>query len=206
MRQTQHMHRTQYNAAINQKIYYPVFCLLFLFTLLSPFQLEAQKDDDRIYKIRVASARGQIFIDNFQKLNRYGILLFEPADNGYTRVYLGTYIGRNTALKILNSVKAAGFRSAYLVLDQELYNSSTPQEVIYYTYQLCATRKLNLSKVLNKMDPINAQSVHLTYANGFYRYSLGIYDKGILPQSDNNFQALAFSLGFTEGFAKPIKK
>lgn len=185
-----------------QKFFFPFLLLLFL----AHWSANAQTMDDRIYRIRLAAAKGQVLFERYNKLTNYGALFFEPADNGYTRIYLGSYIGKSTAQRILNLVKARGFKSAYLVLDQNLYTSDTPENIEYFTYQICATKKLNTSKIIQKLNPVDAQNFHLRYSNGFYQYSLGIFDRGILPATEQTIQALAFSIGYKEGFAKKIRR
>lgn len=182
-----------------------IFLLLPFMLILNTGSISAQKKDDRIYKVRLAAFRGSVDMSRYTSLSRYGALSFEPADNGYTRVYLGNYIGRATAQRILNAVKSR-FKTAYIILDQNLYSEFTAEDVLYYTFQISAVKNLDARKILDQLDPVNAQALHIHYHNGFYRYSLGIYDRDILPQTEDNYRALAFSLGFTEGFAKQIPR
>ncbi len=178
---------------------------ILLLSLLFSLALNAQMDD-RIYKIRVSSLKGQVLFEKFDKVIDYGVLTVEPSTNGFNRVYLGTYIGKRTAQRVLSMVKRKGFRSAYLVLDNDLYDENSPEEKRFNTFQFCAVRKLDVSKFIDKLDPVDQQLLHIRYDNGFYKYSIGLYDPVLFPQSQENYQQMAFNLGFAEGFAKQIKR
>ncbi len=162
--------------------------------------------DDRVYKIRISSLQGQVLFEKFDKISKYGVLSYEPSGNGFTRVYLGQYIGRRTAQRVLNIVKNRGFRSAYLVLDNNLYDSNSPSNQLYYTYQFTSLKKLDHSKFIASMDSFNQAILHIRYDNGFYKYSLGLYDPLITPNSEQNYRSLALSMGFDGGFPKQIKR
>jgi len=144
--------------------------------------------------------------EKFDKVSQYGVLTYEPAGNGFTRVYLGSYIGRNTAQRVLNLVKRRGFGSAYLVLDNNLYDSDSPEELRYYTFQFTALKKLDISKFINALPQVDRQVLHIRYDNGFYKYSVGMYDPARFPQAEQNYRDMAVNMGFTGGFAKQIKR
>ena len=175
--------------------------LLCLFLLSFPNTAEAQPDD-RVYKIRVTASRGTIMLDEFRRIAAYGHISIEPADNGYTRVYLGKYIGRNTALNVLNKIKARGFKTAYLVLDFEVYPNNEART--YSTWQFTSLRKLNFTLIESKLNGNFSDELYIQYANGHYRYSLGVYNKFVMPESEEGFRQVTFQGGFIDGFARTL--
>jgi hypothetical protein len=162
--------------------------------------------DDRIYKIRLVSLQGQVIYEKFDKVRKYGVLEMEPSENGFTRVYLGTYIGKNTAQRVLNLVKRKGFQGAYLILDDELYDEDSPKELLYYTFQITALKKLDNSKILSGLDAFDQALVHVRYHNGFYKYSLGLYNPATTPNAERDYRELAYGMGFDFAFPKQITK
>ncbi len=178
---------------------------LLILVLFFSLILNAQMDD-RIYKIRLSSLKGEVWFEKFDKVASYGVLTVEPAVNGFNRVYIGNYIGRQTAQQVLNMIKRRGFRSAYLVLDNDLYDTDSPEDQRYYTFQFAAVKRLNISKFINKLSRIDQALLHIRYDNGFYKYSIGMYDPLRFPKAEENYRQMAFDLGFADGFAKQITR
>ena len=178
--------------------------LLFSFLAFSIF-LHAQMDD-RIYKIRLASLQEQVLFEKFKKIEKYGVLSMEPSENGFTRVYLGNYIGKRSAQRALDMVKRRGFKSAYLILENDLYNQNSPKDLLYYTFQITALKKLDVSKFINSLDAFDQAIVHIRYDNGFYKYSIGMYNPVTSPNAEGDYRQLAYNMGFDFAFPKQIKR
>ncbi len=178
--------------------------LLFIFLICTIF-LYGQMDD-RIYKIRLVSLQGQVIFEKFDKVKKFGVLEMEPSENGFTRVYLGTYIGRRTAQRALDIVKRNGFRNAYLVLENDLYDANSPADERYYTFQFTALKKLDNSKFMNQLDAFDQAIVHVRYDNGFYKYSIGLYNPATSPNAEQDYRQLAFNMGFDFAFPKQITR
>lgn len=178
--------------------------LLFFFLLCSIILFGQM--DDRIYKIRLVSLQEQVIFEKFDKIKKYGVLNMEPSENGFTRVYLGTFIGKRTAQRALDLVKRRGFRNAYLVLDNDLYDENSPQELRYYTFQFTALKKLDNSKFINGLDAFDQAIIHIRYDNGFYKYSIGLYNPATSPNAESDYRELAYRMGFDFAFPKQITR
>jgi hypothetical protein len=161
------------------------------------------KGDKSICRIRVASLQGTIDYEKIGKISDLGILSFEPADNGFTRVYLGKYLGKYTAHQVLSKVKSRGYSSAFVVVDENFINVKDKADPDYSTFQVASSKKLNLKK-MNELGDQFRDEVYITYGGGNYRLSFGTYQKEIYPFLETQFSGLAASLGYTDGFSKKI--
>ena len=162
------------------------------------------KADRSICRIRIASLQGNIDYERIAKLGDLGILDFEPSDNGFTRVYLGSYIGKYTAYKVLNEVKKRGYSSAFVVTDLDFINSKAADEPSYHTYQIASAKKLNVQN-FNALDDQFKGNMYITYSGTGYRISLGVYQKDVNPNTEQEFAAIGNQLGYVDGFSKTIK-
>jgi len=160
--------------------------------------------DKSICRIRIAALKGNIDYDKLAELQDLGVLSFEPADNGYTRIYLGKYLGKYTAYQILNKVKARGHKSAFVVVEQDFINTKTKEEPAFSTYQVSASRNLNVAS-FNELDDQFRGDVYITYSGGRYRVSLGVFQRELYPYMEQEFATLGTRLGFSGGFASVIK-
>lgn len=174
-------------------------------TKTSPTASLAQyKGDKSICRIRVSSLEGTIDYNKIGQLADLGILSFEPADNGFTRVYLGKYLGKYTAYQVLKAVKRRGYSSAFVVVDENFINELADGEPEYSTFQVSSGKRLNV-KALNELGDQFRDEVYITYAGGNYRTSLGLYQKSIYPFLETQYSGLAESLSYGGGFSKLIK-
>lgn len=162
------------------------------------------KGDNSICRIRVSSLKGTIDYNKIGQLSDLGILSFEPADNGFTRVYLGKYLGKYTAHQILRTVKSRGFSSAFVVVDENFINKLEEGQPAYSTYQVASGKRPNV-KTLNELGDQFRDEVYLNYSGGNYRTSLGVYQKSIYPFLEAQYSGLAESLNYGGGFSKLIK-
>ena len=159
--------------------------------------------DKSICRIRVASLQGPIDYDKINKLSDLGILSFEPADNGFTRVYLGKYLGKYTAYQVLNTVKRRGHPSAFVVVDQDFLNNQGEEEAPFSTYQIASAKKIDL-EYLNELADQFRGDVYVKYSGGRYKVSLGVYQKDLYPYMEQEFAGLGARLGYSDGFSKTL--
>lgn len=126
------------------------------------------------YKIRIAAMSKAFDKAIFNDLEELGVVMYEPADNGYTRIYLGVYLGKTTANKILAKVKRRGYKSAYLVQDTYIFQSVDNRELTR-TLQFSAVKCLNLTQVVASLRESDADvDFYVWYSNGYYRLCLGL--------------------------------
>lgn len=169
----------------------------------SSVNLNQYKGDKTICRIRVASLRETIDFEAIGELADLGVLSFEPADNGFTRVYLGNYLGKYTAYKVLQQVKRRGYPSAFVVADQNFLETATEEEAAYSTYQIYASKQLKVTS-LNEIPEKYREQVFITNNGSNYRVSLGLYQKEIYPYEEQTYAGLAASLGYTNGFSNTV--
>ncbi|HKK74271.1 MAG TPA: hypothetical protein VJ953_04285 [Saprospiraceae bacterium] len=162
------------------------------------------RDDRSVCRIRVAALQGEINYEKLGKLGDLGILSYEPADNGFTYVYLGKYISKYTAYRILDRVKRRGHRSAYVIVEQDYLNDNSEDDAAFSTYQFLSLKKLDMEP-FNALDPSYQSDIYVTYANGYYRLSMGLYQKQLYPYIEEEFKNIAARLGYGGGFSRTIE-
>lgn len=165
--------------------------------------LAKYKGDKTICRIRVASLQGTIDYEAIGKLSDLGILSFEPSDNGYTRVYLGNYVGKYTAYKVIQQVKRRGYPSAFVVEDQDFLNKQEEGGSPYSTYQIYSSKKLNVG-TLNEIGEKYREQVFIIFTGTNYRVSLGMYQKDLYPYEEQTYAGLGGTLGYEDGFSKKV--
>lgn len=179
--------------------------LLLLLCLLVGFALETTAQVSSTYRIRVAAMKEPFDKrSTFSDLDDLGMLYFEPADNGFTRVYLGQYLGKSTASIVLRKVRNKGYKNAYLVTDTYIFQTDAGK-YLTHTLQFSASKKLNFKEIREKMPRGISEEIYINYSNGFYRYSLGIFDASIAGMSETYIKA-AEQMGYLEGFARQFRK
>lgn len=153
---------------MQKKIY---LTLLFLLMFIG-----AKAQTDGIFKIKVISVRENYHKNSFDSLKRMGILMFEPSDENFTRVYLGTYLGKSTAETILQDVQNSGFKTAYIVEEDKTFES-TDGDTLTHTLQFSAVKDLDLRKITShpKMDNTLLNKIYIWLFKGKYRLSLGLF-------------------------------
>jgi hypothetical protein len=160
---------------------------------------------DAIYSVRIAAFEkpfdAQSIIDDLGDL---GILRMQESDKN-VRVYLGNYLDKKTAQKVLGIVKKRKFRSAYIVSDSYLltygiykYNS--------HTYQIGSFKHLNLN-ILNLLDDQIKKEIYLSYDRGHFRVSVGLYNPNISHTKDYA-HSVAKQMGpvYQQGFDRQFRK
>jgi len=166
--------------------------------------LSQYQNDKTICRIRVASLKGTIDLEAIGKIADLGVLSFEPADNGFTRVYLGNYLGKYAAYKVLQQVRRRGYPSAFVVAEYNFLETDDAQASPYSTYQIFASKKLNVT-ALNELPDKYREQVYIGASGSTYRVSLGIYQKEKFPYEEQTYVGLGSSLGYSDGFSKTIK-
>ena len=161
------------------------------------------RGDQSICRIRVAALQGEVDYEKLGKLGDLGILSYEPADNGFTYVYLGKYISKYTAYRVLDRVKRRGHRSAYVIVEQDYLNDQEEDAAAFSTYQFLSLKKLDMQP-FNALDESYQSDIYVTYANGYYRLSMGLYQKQLYPYIEEEFKNIAARLGYGGGFSRTI--
>jgi hypothetical protein len=87
-----------------------IFGLVFLFAW-NISVLQAQ--DNVAYEIQLATFAAPSYKD-FHKLYNTGYVYSVLQDNGLSKIYMGTYTNKNTALSKLKTIKKKGFKDAFL--------------------------------------------------------------------------------------------
>ena len=168
-----------------------LFLLALGLALLKPAQ--AQREPvDASYRIRVAAFEKPFNMAIFDNLRELGHLQVEQADNGFTRVYLGMYLGLPTAQLMLKQVQKRGHKGAYLVVDETRFMDLNG-ELMSHSYQVLAQKKHDMAQVIALLRNTEAgmmmdfRQLYVQYKNGFYCYSLGIYN----PNGQDGAEELA---------------
>ena len=147
--------------------------LYFFFICFLSMQLNAQAD--AVYRIKLLSVNKNSDLKLFKNLHDLGVVSFEPFDNNTLRVYLGNYIGKFTADRILPTVKARGFTGAYVEKIKDSF-VATNGDSLTHTMQFIALKKLDIRIIVNnpKLLETDKKDVFIWYHNGFYRVSMGM--------------------------------
>lgn len=156
------------------------------------------------YKIRIAAMAQSFDKAMFKDLEEIGVVMFEPADNGYTRVYLGMYMGKTTAKRILAKVKRRGYKTAYLVQDTYIFQSVDNDELTH-TLQFSAVKRLNLAPVVESLRKSGMEEdFYIWYDKGYYRLSLGLLATNKV-EAIAIFETAARSAGYSNSLLRQFR-
>ena len=177
--------------------------LYFFFICFLSMQLNAQAD--AVYRIKLLSVNKNSDLKLFKNLHDLGVVSFEPFDNNTLRVYLGNYIGKFTADRILPTVKARGFTGAYVEKIKDSF-VATNGDSLTHTMQFIALKKLDIRTIVNnpKLLETDKKDVFIWYHNGFYRVSMGMIKENESEQIEKfktKTNELGFSIIFSQKFA-----
>ncbi len=106
------------------------------------------------YQVHLGGFSGNVLLSDFNNLQDLGILTTEciqkktNSGDGLTHVYLGIYLGKNTAEKFLNEVKNRGYNGAALVSDQDSFNGEAGKKITS-AIQIELQNRPDLSKLQN---------------------------------------------------------
>lgn len=155
--------------------------LVILFVSSSTFLIGQDADEYQtfdIYQIQLGAFKAQPDLKDFSDLKDLGKLSFKPIafdepEDDLHRVFLGTFLGKETALKVMEIVRARGYEDAVYDVDDYNLNHSTGKS-LRYTLQLAANKKkYNISGYDDYAD-------YVLYQKGFYRICFGLYPKSDL--------------------------
>lgn len=166
------------------------------------------KSIDATYRIRLGAFAKPIEVSAFQGLFDLGVVTFEPADNGFVRAYLGTYMGKSTASKILAIAKKRGYKDAYIARDNYLFENSMGEQLTQ-TFQFSAAKKLDARKVVEGLlaedTRLSDENLYILFDGSYYHYSLGLFAPHMTAQIDS-YDAFATNMGFNEGYERSFRK
>jgi hypothetical protein len=173
---------------------YLLCCLLILMALPAFAQ-------EPLYRVRVASLKKPFDAKRFDQLKALGRLSFEDADNGFTRVYLGNYIGRAAAKQVASLAAKKGYKGAYTVLDNSR-PSDAAGHPLNTTWQLATAKQLDAARFYLYNEDIQRQ-ILISYAGGQFRISIGYYAEGD-RQTEQAMKQFASFMGFSDGFSRRV--
>jgi len=143
---------------------------------------------DVIYQIKVTLVVGnKVNWTSFKNLKNLGQLTtntmeLDPADTpGKTPVYLGYYLGKSTAQKILAEVKKRGYNEAQMVNDGGYQLGHSTGKHIRYGLQLGAFRSVHLMKLGQYPKKDAEDKIYVQYKGGAYKVFYNLYTKGDTP-------------------------
>lgn len=142
-----------------------------------------------IYKLQVAAFSEHFDRGLFDNLKDLGVLVYDYSDKKTTKVQLGTYMDRSTALRVQEIVKSRGYKECFLVLHNYLLEG-TNGDALVHTLQFSATKKLDVSNLISRLstDGIGQAIINdlcITYKGGLYRLSMGFIAAINTPKVDN---------------------
>lgn len=162
----------------------------------------AQKSmTEMTYKVRLSAFEKDFDKAKFDNVKDLGMLTFELAENGFTRVYLGNYLEKRTAQRVMDKVVSRGYKDAYLVRDNYLFEGLNGEELTH-TVQFASVKKLNLQKVYDALaaDAVGQfmlNDLYVSYSGGYYRLMLGMFAQGDQEKLGQYTQALN-NIGFND--------
>jgi hypothetical protein len=147
--------------------------ITFIICSLSAHTIAAQPDG--IYRIKLLTVSKQSDLSIFNSLKDLGAVILEPYADDKLRVYLGNYIGKPTADRILPTVLSRGFSGAYVEKSKTSFIDDSGDSLTH-TLQFIALKKLDLRTIINnpKLSEPDKNELYIWYHNGFYRVSMGM--------------------------------
>jgi hypothetical protein len=174
------------------------FIILLLLLLVNLVRAQA----DGMYRIKLMTISKDSDNRIFNKLKDLGIVSYEPTQNESLRVYLGTYLGKNTASRVLVDVKNRGFSSAYVESTGGKFVAESGDSLTH-TMQFIALKRLDIRAIVDnpKLAKSDQKDVYIWYHNGFYRVSLGIINPNQNEQIAH-FKGVTDNMGFKTSFVQ----
>jgi hypothetical protein len=161
------------------KKYLPIILLLLL---VFPARISAQVSDrDVLYLILIESHYGEPDLLPFDNLEDLGILRAEPINDDYLvmglyQVYLGWYIGRETAESVLSQVVARGYPHAQLMADYfTLRHGEGAMD--NHSIQVGAYSVLDMKEFGSQIGMATLQdvNVYIMLEDGVYKILMGLF-------------------------------
>jgi hypothetical protein len=186
---------------MKSKLFLIKIFLILIFSLLPKF---IYSQPDGVYRIKLMTVGKESDLRIFNNLKDLGTIIIEPFENNMLRVYLGNYVGKPTADKILPTILQRGFKGAFV--EKSSASFTTPEgDTLTHTMQFIALKKLDIRTIINnpKLSESDKREVFIWYHNGFYRVSLGLINENQTARIEN-YKAKSLGLGFksfTQKFA-----
>jgi hypothetical protein len=182
----------------------------YLFLLIFIFSSTVHAQTDGIYKIKVISVRENYHKNSFDSLKRMGVLMFEPSDDDFTRVYLGSYLGKPTADLILKDVQQNGFKTAYVVKDDKSFESEDG-DTLTHTLQFSAVKELEMQRISEhpKMNKSFRDKLYIWFYKGKYRLTLGLMNPEQMDEisiAKKVLEGMDFKDSFLQKCYTPLRK
>ncbi len=145
---------------------------------------------DFIYQIKVTLVTGRkVDWVKFKNLKDLGQLTtstveLDPEETSVkTPVYLGYYLGKSTAQKVLAEVKKRGYSQAKMVSDGAYQLGHSTGKHIRYGLQLGAFKALSQVKMSQYPKQDTEDKIYLQYKGGAYKVLYNLYTQGEVPPS-----------------------
>ena len=170
-------------------------------------QKNSIRNVDAIYEIRLGAFLKGVPVNAYEDLKDLGILkIVIGEENGMEYVYLGSYMGKTTANKILSIVKSRGHKTAYLEKVKDKFVDADGREMTH-TYQFCSVNKLDMRKVGNVLstDVSMIDKLFISYDGKNYQMSLGLTAPE-LRQEINQYRSFAVAHGFETSFLRTFRQ
>lgn len=148
--------------------------------------------NDVMYAIQLG-ASNQPDMARYNKVKRYGHLYTIDANNGMQRIMLGTFTSRSKADKALKSVKAKGFKDAFVSGGKVTGNMIYTVQYAFYL----PTAKINW----NKLQEIG--TVQIDAADGKIKVLSGIFSEK--STADEHARGLR-DMGYKDAFVRKVNE
>ena len=171
------------------KILYSPLRIIFIISLISlasltGFSQNYPGNDHKICQIYVGTVGGGENLTRFDNLRDFGFinlysLANPPIDQsevtGISRkVFLGPYLGFESAEKVLEMVRTRGYSDAYIEADERTLKSNKGKNLVY-SVQIGAFENPNMRK-FTSITNMFAHGIFLTYEGGLFKVLSGMYD------------------------------
>ena len=165
----------------------------------------AIKNVNSIYDIRLGAYSKGLSDNAFDNLKDLGLLKVINNEDGMLLVYLGSYMGKNTATKILATVKNRGYKSAYSEAVKTDFINAEGVELTH-TYQFCSVKRLDVRRIGNliSQDVSLLDKLYISFDGSHYQMSLGLVSPALSPEIPK-YQEFAASAGFTDAFMRTFR-
>jgi len=162
--------------------------LISLFVWLSSVSFYS-RSTTTIYKLQIGAFEQNFDRALFDDIKDLGILWYDHSDKNFTKVQLGTYMDRSTALRVQEIVKSRGYNESFLVSYNYLLEGPNG-EALTHTLQFSATKKLNVRSLVSRLsaDGMGQAIINdlcITYKDGLYRLSMGFIAADNTAKIDN---------------------
>ncbi|MDX2250163.1 MAG: hypothetical protein SF052_25495 [Bacteroidia bacterium] len=192
------------------------FSAVFFMGSIAFSQTEEQPGADHtIYQIYVGTMTSLEDLNQFEDLKEFGFIRpfsiaelpvqQSRAEEG-KKVFVGPYLGKQTAENILSLIWARGYTNAYIEADERSLRT-TKTRALVYSIQLGAFQQPDMRRY-EKISNTFAYGTFLTFEDGLYKVMAGLYSPeatGYMKETVIPYlQKLGFS-GFTRTVREPFQ-